>query len=96
MFGVRVEVVPDNDAEAHPDIPHEILDMLDQKTILMSNGGHMMYIRQSHWERVKHRFGAGTHLANQYHIGVDVKTILVFYVRHGRFENLRPHHAPAP
>jgi hypothetical protein len=53
MFGTRVEVVPDDDAEAHPDIPKDVLEELGPETVLMSRVGHMMYIRASHWERIK-------------------------------------------
>jgi hypothetical protein len=56
MLGTRVEVVPDDDAEAHPEIPKDVLEALGPDTVLMSKVGHMMYIRASNWERIKHRF----------------------------------------
>lgn len=56
MFGIRVEVVPDDDAKAHPDIPKDVLEALGLGTVLMSRVGHMMYIRASNWERIKDRF----------------------------------------
>lgn len=59
MIGdVRVEVVPDDDSQAHPDIPKDVLAELGSDTVLMSRVGHMMYIRASNWERIKHRFPA--------------------------------------
>jgi hypothetical protein len=54
MFGVRVEVVPDDDAEADPLIPKDVLEALGPDTVLA--GLFMMYIRASNWERIKHRF----------------------------------------
>lgn len=56
MFGTRVEVVPDDDAEADPRIPKDVLAKLGPDTVLMSRVGHMMYIRASNWERIKHHF----------------------------------------
>lgn len=56
LGSTRVEVVPDSDAEAHPAIPKDVLEMLGPDDILMSKVGHMMYIRASHWERIKHYF----------------------------------------
>ena len=55
MFGgIRVEVVPDDDVQAHPDIPKDVLEKLDQESVLM--GLRMMYVRASHWERLKKMF----------------------------------------
>jgi hypothetical protein len=56
MFGTRVEVVPDDDAQAHPDIPKDVLEMLGPNDVLMSRVGHMMYVRAANWERIKGRF----------------------------------------
>ena len=55
-FGTRVEIVPDDDAQAHPDIPKDVLASLGPDTVLMSRGGHMMYIRAANWQHIKHRF----------------------------------------
>lgn len=56
-FGsTRVEIVPDDDAEAQPDIPKAVLAALGTDEVLMSKTGHMMYLRASLWERIKHRF----------------------------------------
>jgi hypothetical protein len=52
--GVRVEVVPDNDADADPRIPKDVLANLDADSILMNSA--MMYIRASTWEWFKHHF----------------------------------------
>jgi hypothetical protein len=58
MLGLRVEVVPDDDAEADPDIPKDVLAALGPDTVLA--GLNMMYIRASNWERMReqinHRF----------------------------------------
>jgi hypothetical protein len=55
MFGgMRVVIVPDDNADADPRIPKDILDTLGQHEILTNS--HMMYIRASQWERIKHRF----------------------------------------
>jgi hypothetical protein len=56
MMGVRVEVVPDDDSKAHPDIPKDVLEALGPNDVLMSRVGHMMYVRESNWEKLKHRF----------------------------------------
>lgn len=61
LGSVRVEVVPDNDAEAHPDIPKDVLAALRPDDVLMSRMGHMMYVRAATWERIKHRFPARGH-----------------------------------
>jgi hypothetical protein len=53
-FGLRVEVVPDNDADADPRIPKDVLEALGPDTVLSGLG--MMYIRASNWERVKDHF----------------------------------------
>jgi hypothetical protein len=52
--GIRVEVVPDDDAEADPRIPKDVLEALGPDAVLSSF--HMMYIRASNWERIKHSF----------------------------------------
>ena len=52
----RVEIVPDNDAEADPRIPKNVLENLGPGSLLISKVGHMMYIRASHWEKIKHQF----------------------------------------
>ena len=57
---VRVEVVPDNDEEVRPEIPKDVLVILGPDDVLMAKTGHMMYVRSSLWERIKHRF--------QYHV----------------------------
>lgn len=56
MLGTRVEVVPDDDAQAHPEIPKDVLEALGPDTVLMSRVGHMMYIRASNWECINGRF----------------------------------------
>jgi hypothetical protein len=54
MFGgVRVEVVPDDDAEADPRIPKDVLESLGPDTVLA--GINMMYIRAGNWARIKDR-----------------------------------------
>jgi hypothetical protein len=55
MFGTRVEVVPDDDAQAHAEIPKDVLEALGADNVLMSRTGDMMYIRASNWEKIKHR-----------------------------------------
>jgi hypothetical protein len=50
----RVEVVPDNDADADPRIPKDVLVALGPDAVLTN--GHMMYIRAAKWERVKYYF----------------------------------------
>jgi hypothetical protein len=55
MFGgIRVEIVPADDADADPRIPKDVLEALGPDTVLM--GLNMMYIRAPNWERIKHRF----------------------------------------
>ena len=55
MFdGLRVEVIPDDDADADPRIPKDVLAALGPKDVLMSFA--MMYIRRSNWECIKHSF----------------------------------------
>lgn len=61
LGSVRVEVVPDNDAEADPRIPKDVLEELRQNDVLMSRMGHMMYVRAATWERIRDRFPAGPH-----------------------------------
>jgi hypothetical protein len=56
LGGIRVEVVPDKDAEADPRIPKDVLEALRPGDVLMSKVGHMMYVRATTWERIKHRF----------------------------------------
>lgn len=51
MIGVRVEVVPDNDEDADPRIPKDVLAALTPETTLI--GLRMMYVRQSLWEKIK-------------------------------------------
>lgn len=53
---VRVEVVPDDDAAADPRIPKNVLEALGPDCVLISKVGHMMYVRQSKWDRMKHHF----------------------------------------
>ena len=54
-FGaMRVEVVPDDDADADPRIPKDVLASLSVDSVLMNAA--MMYVRASTWERIKHRF----------------------------------------
>ncbi len=55
-FGTRVEVVPDDDALAHPDIPKDVLTELKPGVVLMAHFGHMMYVRASTWATMKDRF----------------------------------------
>lgn len=52
--GLRVEIVPDDDAEAHPSIPNDVLENLKPDTALI--GFHMMYVRASLWEKMKVKF----------------------------------------
>jgi hypothetical protein len=55
MFGaMRVEVVPDNDADADPRIPNDVLANLAGDTVLMN--ATMMYVRATTWEQIKRRF----------------------------------------
>ena len=56
-FGrVRVEVVADDDRMADPRIPKDVLAKLGPDDVMISKVGHMMYIRQSHWDRIKYHF----------------------------------------
>lgn len=56
-FGrVRVEVVPDENRLANADIPKDVLERLGPDDVLISKIGHMMYVRQSHWDKIKHNF----------------------------------------
>lgn len=52
----RVEIVPDNDADADPRIPKDILENLEPDSLLISKVGHMMYVRKSHWDKIKVHF----------------------------------------
>lgn len=54
--GMRVEIVPDDDANARPEIPKSVLEALGPEEVLMSPLGHMMYVRQSCWNRIKDNF----------------------------------------
>lgn len=54
--GVRVEIVPDDDAQADPLIPRDILAALGPNDILMAKTGHMMYVRASRWAQIEHAF----------------------------------------
>lgn len=56
LGSVRVEVVPDDDAAANPQIPKDVLEALRRGDVLMSKVGHMMYVRAGTWEGIKHRF----------------------------------------
>ncbi len=56
--GTRVEIVPDDDADADPRIPKDVLADLGQNNILANFG--VMYVRHSTWERMKHRFPVKT------------------------------------
>lgn len=58
--GVRVEVVPDDDTKAHPDIPKDVLAALPADAVLMSATGRMMYVRAGTWERMERRFNLET------------------------------------
>lgn len=53
---VRVEVVADDDAAADPRIPKDVLAKLGPDDVMISKVGHMMYIRQSQWDKIKHHF----------------------------------------
>jgi hypothetical protein len=53
---MRVEVVPDDDVEAGAHYPPGILSMLGQDNVLMSHDSLRMYVRQSHWEKMKDSF----------------------------------------
>lgn len=52
--GLRVEIVADEDANAHPQIPKDVLATLEQGMALTS--GAMMYIRETTWEKIKRKF----------------------------------------
>jgi len=51
MTGVRVEVVPDDDAQADPRIPKDVLAALQPGIIL--TGWNMLYVRQADWEGLR-------------------------------------------
>ena len=53
--GVQVIVVPDENADAK-NIPPGILAMLGPDTVLVSNDSLRMYVRQTHWEKMKESF----------------------------------------
>ncbi len=55
-MSTRVEIIPDDDAKADPEVPKDVLEKLGPSHIMLSKSGHMMYIRASHWERIKHKF----------------------------------------
>lgn len=56
-FGeMRVEVVPDDDAAADPRIPKDVLEALKPGCVMISKVFHMMYVRQSHWDKIKYIF----------------------------------------
>ena len=59
--GIRVEIVPDDDAAADPRIPKDVLEKLGPHEVLM--GLNMMYVRAALWERMKHRVPAAAALA---------------------------------
>jgi hypothetical protein len=59
-FGTRVEVVPDDNAEANPLIPKDVLAALGQNTVLA--GLNMMYVRASTWDRIKDGFAISQNL----------------------------------
>jgi hypothetical protein len=50
---MRVEIVPDDDVKAHPDIPKDVLEKLGPTSILTN--GRMMYCRETLWEKIKDR-----------------------------------------
>ena len=52
--GVRVVVVADNDAEADPRIPKDVLAALTPTTVLTN--GTMMYMRVSLWKKCRDYF----------------------------------------
>lgn len=54
MFGYRVVVVPDDDSQAHADVPKDVLAALGTEDVLM--GISMMYVRVSLWDRIKDQF----------------------------------------
>jgi hypothetical protein len=49
MDEVRVELVADDNADADPRIPKDVLEKLGPDEVLMGPG--VMYIRASSWER---------------------------------------------
>jgi hypothetical protein len=53
--GVQVIVVPDDDTDATK-YPPGILAMLGPDTVLMSNDNKRMYIRETHWGKMKDSF----------------------------------------
>jgi hypothetical protein len=54
MIGIRVVVIPDDNAAADPRIPKSVIENLSQNQVLM--GLNMMYVRKSLWDRMKHAF----------------------------------------
>jgi hypothetical protein len=56
--GYRIEIVPDNDADANQRIPKDVLASLPQGECLM--GLAMMYVRQSTWEKLEPNFNRRT------------------------------------
>jgi hypothetical protein len=55
-FGnTQVLVVPDDDKDSK-NYPPGILAMLGPNDVLMSNDSLRMYIRQSHWDKIKSSF----------------------------------------
>jgi len=54
FVGLRVEVVPDDNAQADPRIPPDVLEALKPDSFLTN--GTMIYIRASLWDSVKHHF----------------------------------------
>lgn len=54
LLGYRVEVVPDNDADADPRIPKDVLAKLGPDDVLMSF--RMCYVRASKWATMKPAF----------------------------------------
>jgi hypothetical protein len=55
LGSVQVIVVPDDNADAR-NIPPGILAMLGPDTVLVSNDSLRMYVRQTHWEKMKESF----------------------------------------
>lgn len=53
--GVQVIVVPDDDKDSRH-VPPGILAMLGPDTVLMSNDSMRMYVRHTHWEKMKDGF----------------------------------------
>jgi hypothetical protein len=56
---VKVIIVPDSNVDVR-NVPPNILRMLQPDTVLMSNDSLRMYVRASHWEKVKNTIGATT------------------------------------